>query len=198
MSTFPQAHRQPARAQICDRRVMTRIFVSLVLLFLLAGCGSTSTSSPATTVPVTPSAAAATPTPTGVGATVGSVGERFDCTGANGERWSLQLVSVKDYVGPHGSMSLAPVNGEYVVADISVIVTAGTYNANPLYFSYQTADARTYTMADGHAFDAEFKPSFQAMTLSAGQRLRGFVVFDVPKGSGASILINDSGAQWSL
>ena len=159
-----------------------------------AGSSSSTGDAPAVTQPTAPS---------GGGSNVGVVGDQCIYTDDSGARAVVTLISVTDSSQPKdASTGEAPQNGNFATCDVSIQVTAGSYDFNPLDFYYQAPDGRTYDAFEGNAIWAGFDPQLESGTLSAGQHTRGYVTFDVPIGtSGADIQLEDAGSnvvfQWT-
>ena len=101
----------------------------------------------------------------------------------------VTLLAVHDHAKSTGKSSSPPRNGMFVVCDVSVRVTSGSWDVSPLSFRYQAPSGRTYTVLEGNGRDSGYdEPQLDSVTLQAGQQTSGFVVFDVPKGmSGADL-----------
>ena len=133
--------------------------------------------------------------------TTAPVGHALTITGDGGLAASVTVVSVKTATAGTGPLAEAPQNGVYVIADVLIEVTGGTYDFNPLYFHFQASDGTTYDGFDGNGMTAGFEPMLGSGTLAAGQRTRGVVVFDVPAPHGEIVLSEPLGAQlggWTL
>ena len=134
--------------------------------------------------------------------TTAPVGHALTITGdGGGLAASVTVVSVKTATAGTGPLAEAPQNGVYVIADVLIEVTGGTYDFNPLYFHFQASDGTTYDGFDGNGMTAGFEPMLGSGTLAAGQRTRGVVVFDVPAPHGEIVLSEPLGAQlggWTL
>lgn len=78
--------------------------------------------------------------------------------------------------------------GEFVVADVAIDCTGGSYYVSTSNFAIVAADG-TRTEATYTSFD----PMLSSTTLQAGQKAAGNVVFDVPAGTaaGSKIAIRD-------
>ena len=157
----------------------------------LAGCSTaTQTAAPAASQPAdasTPAAASQAPS------NQFKVGQAGHVTGDAGLDATVTLVSLKFYAAPKDTtMGSAPANGQFAVADVLISVKAGSYDYNPLYFKYQAGDATTYDSMSGNADLAGFDPSLSSGTLTAGQKTRGFITWDVPKGkTGVDVQLAD-------
>jgi hypothetical protein len=114
----------------------------------------------------------------------------------------VTLLAVQDHAKPAGKLSSPSRNGMFVVCHVSVQVTGGSWDVNPLDFRYQAPSGRTYTFLDGNGKDSGYdEPQLDSVTLHAGQHTRGYVVFDVPKGtSGAEVQLHLGNAlfRWNL
>jgi uncharacterized protein DUF4352 len=115
---------------------------------------------------------------------------------------NIRINSVRYTSAPGNSYGDRSKNGYYVIVSLTVQVTKGTLPVNPLYFGYQTADGTVYHTMDGNAIFAGFEPGLDAGDVSAGRRVRGNVVFDVPRGRGASLTyegpLGDVIGSWHL
>lgn len=106
-----------------------------------------------------------------------AVGQPLVITG-NGLQAKVTVLSVTQSVHPYlTAVSIPPENGTYAVVTASISVKAGSYRWDPLYFTYQAANGRTYKAFDGNAWWAAYSP---ANVLSAGQSIRVQITFDVP------------------
>ncbi|WP_412541791.1 DUF4352 domain-containing protein [Longispora sp. K20-0274] len=87
-----------------------------------------------------------------------------------------------------GSNGYDDPRGEYLVADVLIECTSGTYHANPFNFGIVARDG-----TKGTPTPSMFAPALEAVDLTAGQQVSGNVVFDVPKGAakGARIAVRD-------
>ncbi|GAA4243268.1 hypothetical protein GCM10022255_001630 [Dactylosporangium darangshiense] len=102
--------------------------------------------------------------------------------------------------GDYGSK---PEHGVFLALDVTVVCKEGTYDANPFNFKFVAKDG---TVSEG-AFASGFKPALHATDLSAGQKVAGKIVFDVPQAAiaGGRIQIDGIGldydkpaAYWAL
>lgn len=107
----------------------------------------------------------------------------------DGNRAVVTLLAVHDHAKSTRKSSSPPRNGMFVVCDVSVRVTSGSWDVSSLSFRYQAPSGRTYTVLDGNGKVSGYdEPQLDSVTLQAGQQTSGFVVFDVPKGmSGADL-----------
>jgi hypothetical protein len=96
-----------------------------------------------------------------------------------------------------------PSNGVYLVVMATIVCTEGTYIASPFDFTFVAADGTVHDPT----FTLGFEPHLDSITLNAGQRTAGNVVFDVPKAAitGAKIQVGGIGldaleaaAYWAL
>jgi FtsP/CotA-like multicopper oxidase with cupredoxin domain len=79
---------------------------------------------------------------------------------------------------PAGEFTIPTEKGQYVVADVTIKVTSGSYNYNPFDFQEQSGNGQIWQPTFATGFD----PMLNAGTAAAGQTARGNVVFDVPRG----------------
>lgn len=171
---------------------------ALVLIpFALAGCVSTSV----TGQHATPSSGAGTSAPAPA-AKNAAVGQALRITGDAELAASVTLVKVTTHAAGSTGSDIAepPANGAYHVCDILITVTGGSYDYNLLYFKWQEADGTTVGPNDGHGTFSGYEPTISAGKLSAGQRIRGNVTFDAPKGHGLIQLEDPLGSvigQWA-
>jgi hypothetical protein len=103
---------------------------------------------------------------------------------------SMTVTSVTFSTAKQTSYGDPPSNGQYVIADITIQETSGKHSYNPYYFKVQTPDGSKYDCVTiGGA-----EPSLDSGTLLAGQRVRGKITCDAPRGRGA-ILFDDIGSE---
>lgn len=113
----------------------------------------------------------------------------------------ITVESVKFALSPTTDIGMGPKNGVYAVADVLIQVDSGQYSFNPLYVKYQEPDGTTYDMTSGSAMFAGFDPALGMASLSAGQKSRGNVAFDVKTRGGLIQLTDPLGAvigQWTV
>ena len=79
---------------------------------------------------------------------------------------------------PTGEFTIPPEKGQYVVADVTIKVTSGSYSYNPFDFQEQSGNGQIWQPTFAIGFD----PTLNAGTAAAGHTARGNVVFDVPRG----------------
>ena len=72
----------------------------------------------------------------------------------------------------------APKNGAYLTLDVTIDATEGKVTYNPLYFSVKNESGQEFNMALGGK-----EPSLSSGELTAPDKVRGFVAFDVAKGA---------------
>lgn len=107
-----------------------------------------------------------------------AVGQPLVFSGNGGLRASVAVLSVAKSAHPNVTTISEPAkNGVYALADISISVNSGSYRFDPLYFTYQAANGRTYNAFDGNAWWAAYS---SALTLSAGHSTHVKLTFDVP------------------
>lgn len=102
---------------------------------------------------------------------------------------SAAVITVKSAnVRAQGPDEYSKPKGEFVVVDVAIDCTAGSYHASTSNFALVAADGTrtepTYT---------SFDPMLSSTTLQSGQKTAGNVVFDVPVGSttGAKIAVRE-------
>jgi hypothetical protein len=122
-----------------------------------------------------------------------------------GDKTTVKVTVAKptQYAKEPGDFGSKPEHGVFLVLDVTVVCDEGTYHANPFNFKFVASDG---TVSEG-AFTVGFKPSLNATDLSAGQKVAGKIVFDVPKAAlkGGRIQIDGMGldydkpaAYWAL
>lgn len=79
---------------------------------------------------------------------------------------------------PTGEFTTPAEKGQYVVADVTIKVTSGSYSHNPFDFQEQSGNGQIWQLTFAIGFD----PALNAGTAAAGHTARGNVVFDVPRG----------------
>lgn len=154
----------------------------------LAGC-SVSTGTPA---------GGTTPSATAQNLAIGAALHVTDSSNASA---FVTVESVKYSMEAIAAIGQGPKNGVYAIADVLVQDDAGTYNYNPLYVKYQEPDGTTYDFGSGNAAFAGFDPSLGSGSLSAGQKTRGNVAFDVKTKGGLIQVTDPLGAvlgQWTV
>ena len=159
--------------------------VALISLPLLAGCGGTSTAStPAASGAAAPAAAAEAPK-----AAEPTVGKPFTADMGNGNVAKITIVSAK-FVDSISTQSFAPKakTGKFLQMDVLWETEKGTTLANFMYFDVKDANGRKADMAifgEGNLGSGE---------VAAGDKLRGFVSFDVAPGP-VTVTITNPGLQ---
>ena len=140
------------------------------------------------------------PVTAAIGQTVTLTNTLFDSTDAV----EITLADPQQHTEDPGAGGFgSPSNGVYLVVNVTVVCTQGTYFASPFNF--------TFVAADGSAYDPAlvlgFEPHLQTINLNAGQRTAGTVAFDVPPAAltGAKIQVDGIGldiaeaaAYWAL
>jgi len=76
----------------------------------------------------------------------------------NSSRAVVTLLAVQDYAKPTGKRSSPPRNGMFVVCDVSVRVTSGSWHVSPLSFRYSAPGGGIYTSLDGNGKHARAAP----------------------------------------
>lgn len=166
-----------------------RATLAALTALLLAGCTSGTLGPPSTTT--APAASSSSDT---------TIGQPLDYTSDDGTKATVTVLTVTPHPKGTGPLAQPPANGTYLVADILISVTAGTYNSNPLYWRWQDADATTVSFLDGNASTAGYGPQLSTGDLHAGQKTRGKVTFDAKAKAGGLIQLTDALgdvlAQW--
>lgn len=103
----------------------------------------------------------------------------------------ITVESVKFTLSPIADIGLGPKNGVFTVVDMLIQVDAGRFDYNPSYVKYQEPDGTTYDYLSS-ASGAGFDPSLSYGSLSAGQKTRGNVTFDVKAKGGGVIQLTDA------
>lgn len=121
----------------------------------------------------TSAAAFPSPTPTATPKPKPRLGES---TEAEGSIYTVNAVD--DPFVPSNSYSKPAAGNRFVAIDVTQEATASSDAANPLYFFLQDGQGYEYrpTWADR-------EPSFSSGDLTAGQKRRGWVIFEVPLGT---------------
>lgn len=177
--------------------------MSLVAVLALTGCESSGSLTGQKGVAVdaagATSAASAAAKPA---ASDAAVGQAVAITGREGLAATVTVVTLTTFKAGPGAIAQPPKNGSFAVAYVLISATGGTYNFNPLYIKYQAEDGTTYGALDGNSAMAGFEPGLSAGTLTAGQKTRGKVAFDVPAGGHGLIQMTDPlggvVAQWKF
>jgi hypothetical protein len=108
----------------------------------------------------------------------GTVGTELRVVGQTGTG-DVTVTTYGWHKSGRGHYASDPENGAYLVLDVTVVGTAGKLSYNPFYFKAKAADGSEYDTSVGS--DGYF-PALQSGDLAAGERARGLVTFDVPKG----------------
>jgi hypothetical protein len=162
-----------------------RIAVGAVLaMAMVAGC-TTETGSPGS-----PSGNGSSSQSSG-GSTVVPLGTSIHVTGDAGLSADVTVLRVGYHAKGHGEFAQAPANGQFAVADVRIVVHGGSYDFNSLYFKFQAVGDTTYDALGGNAISAGFDPTLDSGSLGSGQSTRGFITFDVPKGTGQDVQLTD-------
>jgi Domain of unknown function (DUF4352) len=115
----------------------------------------------------------------------------------------VTVAKPKQYAKEPGEFGSKPEKGVFLVLDVTVVSKEGTYGANPFNFKFVAKDGTASEIAIAVAF----KPQLDATDLSAGQKVAGKIVFDVPKSAltGGRVQIDGVGldydkpaAYWTL
>lgn len=98
-----------------------------------------------------------------------------------GERvGTVRVITVKSY--PRGFSDYdRPKNGQYLSVDITVEAISEGFDINPFDFFVRTPDGRRFDPTV--AYEAP-EPSLDYSELNPGEKIRGYVTFDVPRGHG--------------
>ena len=123
-----------------------------------------------------------------------AVGQALNITGDGGLVATVTLASVTPHATGTGDIAQAPKKGMYVVANVKIAVTSGTYNFNPLYFKDISSDDNAYTVLDGNGTSAGYDPALDSGALTAGSRTGGNLTFDVPSAHGTLQLTDPLGS----
>jgi hypothetical protein len=115
----------------------------------------------------------------------------------------VTVANATQFTREPGDYGSKPEHGVFLVLDVTVVCKAGTYGANPFNFKFVAKDG---TVSEG-ALTVSFKPALNLTDLSAGQKVAGKIVFDVPKAAlaGGRVQIDGIGldydkpaAYWAL
>jgi hypothetical protein len=124
------------------------------------------------------------------GKAVAKVGKPLPGKQSNGKA-TVTVLSVTLSKTGKGQYAEKPANGQFAVVDVQIEVTKGTFEVNPFYWRYQTADGKVYDFSAGNAAGAGFEPQLQSGGVPEGSSTRGVVVFDVPAGKGKQVQLTD-------
>jgi hypothetical protein len=156
---------------------------------------ATDTSNFPSTVPSESPSPSPSPSPSSSLATAG-IGEPLDATLTGGGDVTLTVNSVESHTVAGDQYGDGPKNGEFAVCNVTIKVTAGSYDYDEFDWSFQTPDGNTYSTSDGNSFDADYDPTLDSGTLPAGGLKRGNLVFDVPQVHGGKVIIDaDDGTE---
>jgi hypothetical protein len=158
--------------------------IALIALPLLAGCGGAAATG--TSVADSPSAAAKSEAPA---ATEPTIGKPFTADMGGGNIAKITIVSAK-FVNSVSTNQFAPKpkKGKFLHMDVLWETEKGTTNANFLYFNVKDADGRKADMelfGEGNLASGE---------VVAGDKMRGFVNFDVAAGP-VTVTVTNPGLQ---
>ena len=159
--------------------------IALIAVPLLAGCGATSGAS----APAASGAAAAAPAAEAPKAAEPAVGTPFTADMGSGNVAKITIVSAK-FVDAISTQSFAPKpkTGKFLQMDVLWETEKGKTSANFMYFNAKDADGRKADMAlfgEGTLGSGE---------VVAGDKLRGFVSFDVAPGP-IAVTVTNPGLQ---
>jgi hypothetical protein len=87
-------------------------------------------------------------------------------------------------------------NGRFVVATISYVGLTGSYRASAAFWSIRMADGQVYNPYDSPVIatsNLRMGQDLPQVRVHQGQRVKGIVAFDVPKGHG--VLVLDTNAE---
>jgi hypothetical protein len=140
------------------------------------------------------------PVTAAIGQTVTLTNTLFDSTDAV----EITLADAQQHAEDPGAYGFgAPDNGVYLVVNVTVVCTQGTYFASSFNFTFVAADGTVYDTA----LVLGFEPQLQTIDLSSGQRTAGSIAFDVPPAAltGGRIQVDGIGldstepaAYWAL
>lgn len=182
------------------KKTIYGIAAGLALVTALAcGTGTTTTGDGAATVGAS---AAPAPSPK-VYAQGQTVTVKEDFLGDVSE-YTLVVSGAKTFVKEPGSYGDKPTKGEFLVLDVAVSVTRSDDTVFVLDsdFKFIGADGTAY----GTSYQMGFGESLSAAELRAGQKAKGKLVFDLPKGAwktgtlqyAASFMDGDATCLWKL
>jgi hypothetical protein len=169
---------------------------------------TTVTTTRVSTVDRTPTAAAttsaATTAPEDDGPIVGKVGTALPLQWTEGGKvsatGSVTVNSAKRVAEFKGDYTTdTPKKGVYLVVDISYALETGSTDYNPYDWSVRDAEGHEYREAFVTQDDAN--EPLHSGTLTKGQKARGVIYFDIPKGAVTleySVGYGDAGAQWPI
>lgn len=144
------------------------------LFALTLACGTPSTSQ---TVTKAGSTNANTAQPTAQPAQVAAVGDTI-----KNDKVALTVAKV-DTTATIGQFQKAKDGNTFVIADVIVEAVADKQPYNPLYFKVKDADGREYNATISTADD-----SLKTGELTAGDKARGTVAFEVPSAASGLVL----------
>lgn len=186
---FPPA--QPPKKKGGKAKWIVLAVIAIIVIAVVSTKGGTSNSQqPANggTVPLASSPGASAP------AAPGAVGQAVAVSWGSSGKANVTVNEAKAWPG---DQYVPPKNGTYVALDVTIEATAGKVSYNPLYWSARDADGHEYNFG---VFAPE--PTLKSGELAAGEKVRGWIAFDVPKGSALTVFLDDvlSGhvATWSV
>lgn len=150
---------------------MNRVLAVTLALVMLTACTSTAKTTIGTTQPANPTSASAAQA---------QIGDTVTATDSGA---SVQITVTNLHAVTKPSEFYTPAGTVYSV-DVTINCTSGSFSANPLEFTARTAAGDSSEAALG-AVDNQIETT----DVAAGQRLRGAVAFDMPKGSKPALIV---------
>lgn len=185
---------------------MRRIITTGVVALAVAGCGgggttvtpaagsaspsaasssaaAPSSAAPSTSAPETSySPPSYTPSAEATSPLKSAVGSALTITQDGRDAGELTLVKVEQSKRPRSEFGEPPSNDRFVYATI-LFDARRSLEISPLDFAFLADDGTRYEYSDGNALSAP-ADVMESRTVSAGQKARGVLAFDVPVGKG--------------
>jgi hypothetical protein len=196
------------------RRIFCAAAAAVLLAGLLAACGGTtahhassrSTSAvtqptaPADTLPVDtspPDTAADDSAPA-----TAAAGQTINLSTDAGDSVDVTLGKVAFWRRGGGDDPTGPQYARFLVVKATLQATSGSFDYNADDFYVRMGDGQRYDQGGGNVCCSnDFGQQLQYGTLHAGQRVKGVLVFDIPRGHGAIVYgtgRQDDVAEWAF
>ncbi len=92
---------------------------------------------------------------------------------------AVTINSAKRFTPPKTGYAAAATNGSYLLLDVTIVSKKGKVTYNPLYFKARGTDGQEYTP---ELMLVSSIKGMQSGELRSGQKVRGTIAFDAPKG----------------
>lgn len=185
----------PTRA---SRRTFLTLGLAAAGVMSLAACTTTDAGAPPSSVATTAPGSAATTAPAAgpektTSTKVEASGSDALPSGVVGKALTVSLKTVdevgatvavtinsaKRFTPPKTGYAAAATNGTYLLLDVTIVSKKGKVTYNPLYFKARGTDGQEYTP---ELMLSSSSKGMQSGELRSGQKVRGTIAFDAPKG----------------